>query len=213
MVLNGLIVGDRLKSGGVRMERIVSPDTRRENRIPPGQHQVKSWPALHYGSVPKLDKTKWTFFISGLVDKERKLTFEEFAALPQVEVFSDIHCVTSWSLLDNLWQGVSTSVIKDLVSVKSSARYVMVHGSPNFTTNLPLADFFESDVLFAMMRNGDVLEPAHGAPVRLIVPCLYFWKSAKWVTGLRFMEKDKAGFWESNGYHMHGDPWKEERYS
>ncbi len=195
-----------------KLTRIISPDTKRENRLPPGQRLVEKWPILHHGSVPIIRTDKWTFRIHGLVDNERTLTLQEFSALPMVEVFSDIHCVTTWSRYNNLWEGVSTNVIKDLVKIKNEAAYVMVEGENGFTTNLSLSDFFQEDVLFAMKHDGKPIELNHGGPVRLVVPRLYFWKSAKWVTGLRFMADDEPGFWESNGYHMHGDPWTEERY-
>jgi len=147
------------------------------------------------------------------VDEEVKLNYQEFMDLPRVQVFSDIHCVTSWSKLNNLWEGVSTSTIKELVGIRPEAKYVLVHAHKNFTTNLSLEDFFAPDVLLATQHNGNALSSSHGGPVRLVVPRLYFWKSAKWVTGLEFLAEDKRGFWESAGYHNHGDPWKEERYS
>jgi len=192
---------------------IKSPDAERKDRLPPGQKVAENWPVLHYGLVPEIDISKWTFKISGLVEKERKLGYQEFTSLPQVKVFSDIHCVTGWSKLNNLWQGVSTAVIRELVKILPTAKFVMVHSAGGFTTNLPLGDFFESDVLFAIKHNDELLTPEHGYPVRLVVPRLYFWKSAKWVLGVEFMAKDKPGFWESHGYHNRGDPWKEERYS
>jgi DMSO/TMAO reductase YedYZ molybdopterin-dependent catalytic subunit len=191
---------------------IKSPDTEREERVPPGQKLTEKWPALHYGSVPKIDIAKWEFNIFGLVEKERKLSYAEFTALPQVKVFSDIHCVTGWSRLDNLWEGVSSGQIKELVRILPEARFVMVHSTGGFSTNLSLDDFFQPDVLFAIKHNGEALTREHGYPLRLVVPRLYFWKSAKWVSGLEFMAEDKRGFWESGGYHNHGDPWKEERY-
>ncbi len=195
-----------------RKDIIVSPDTQRANRVPPGQHLTDKWPVLHYGSVPKIDSAKWTLRIFGLVKTERTLDFPGFQALPQVQVFSDIHCVTTWSRLDNLWTGVSTAEIKKLVDVLPEAKFVIVHASGSFTTNLPLADFFESDVLMATQQNNVPISAEHGGPVRLVVPRLYFWKSAKWMTGIEFTDKDRPGFWESAGYHIHGDPWKEERY-
>jgi len=195
-----------------KSDAIISPDTERKIRIPPGQHEVTTFPVLHYGSVPKADLNKWTFRIFGLVDKEKTLNYADFVALPHIRVFSDIHCVTTWSRLNNLWEGVSTSALRDLVSIKDEAKYVVIHAEHGFTTNLPLADFFEKDVLFVTSFNERPLTEEHGAPVRLVVPRLYFWKSAKWVTGVEFTEEDKPGFWESNGYHNHGDPWKEERY-
>lgn len=194
-------------------KRIVSPDTQRTDRLPPGQRLTDKWPVLHYGRVPPIDVKKWTFTISGQVEKERVLSYEEFTALPLVDVFSDIHCVTTWSKFDNLWEGVSTGTIKDIVSIKSEARHVLVRSEGGFTTNIPLEDFFQPDALFALKHNGQPLTPEHGAPVRLVVPRLYFWKSAKWVTGIEFLEKDRPGFWEKAGYHNHGDPWREERYS
>jgi len=192
---------------------IKSPDILRENRIPPGQQVSMVWPVLHHGSVPDIDINQWTFRIWGLVKKERQLDFNEFTALPQIKVLSDIHCVTRWTVLDNLWEGVSTSVIKDLVAILPEAKFVMVHGVGEFTTNLPLKDFFALDVLFTLKHNGELLTPEHGYPVRLVVPRLYFWKSAKWVVGVEFMAEDKPGFWEARGYHMRGDPWKEERHT
>ena len=192
---------------------IRSPDTLRTVRVPPGQTATTRFPVLHYGNVPSIDLSKWEFTISGLVERERKLTHEEFMALPMVRVLSDIHCVTGWSRLDNLWEGVSTSVMKELVSILPEAKFVMVHAAGDFTTNLSLDDFFQADVLFAVKHNGEVLTPEHGYPVRLVVPRLYYWKSAKWAVGIEFKEKDVPGFWESRGYHNRGDPWKEERYS
>jgi DMSO/TMAO reductase YedYZ molybdopterin-dependent catalytic subunit len=192
---------------------IISEDTKRENRIPPGQHEIKSWPVLHAGSVQNIDTSKWKFKIFGLVEEEKELNYDEFMSLPQTKVFSDIHCVTTWSKLNNLWEGVSSNTIKELVDVQKEAKYVMVHASGNFTTNLSIKDFLEPDVLFATRHNENPITSKHGAPVRLVVPKLYFWKGAKWVTGIEFMAEDKPGFWESNGYHMRGDPWKEERYN
>jgi len=194
-------------------EVINSPDTERKDRIPPGQRVTEKWPTLHYGVVPDVDISQWTFTISGLVEKERKLDYEEFMSLPRVKVFSDIHCVTGWSKLDNLWEGVSTSVIRQLAHILPEAKFVMVHSAGGFTTNLSLTDFFQPDVLFAIKHNNEPLTPEHGYPVRLVVPRLFFWKSAKWVVGVEFMAEDRPGFWESHGYHNHGDPWKEERYS
>jgi len=194
-------------------EKIIrSPDVERVNRVPPGQRLTEKWPVLQHGGVPKIDVSKWTFSIRGLVDKERKLNYEEFLVLPRVTVLSDVHCVTGWSRLDNTWEGVSTQVIKELVKILPEAKFVIVHGAGGFTTNLSVDDFFGSDVLFAVKHNGEPLMPEHGYPLRLVVPRLYFWKSAKWVEGVEFTAKDRRGFWESQGYHNRGDPWKEERY-
>ncbi len=195
------------------MDAIISPDTQRENRRPPGQRLTEKWPILHHGSVPDLNTTTWKFTVSGLVDPERVLTYGEFTALPQVKVFSDIHCVTTWSRLDNLWEGVSTSELKLLTTILPEAQFVIAHCAGGYTTNLTLDDFFQPDVLLATKHDGQPLTPAHGYPLRLVVPRLYFWKSAKWVTGVEFTNEDRPGFWESYGYHNRGDPWKEERYS
>jgi len=191
---------------------IISPDTKRANRIPPGQHLTDKWPVLHYGQVPKIETSQWTLKIFGLVEQERVISYQEFTALPMVKVFSDIHCVTTWSRLNNLWEGLSSNEIKNIVNVDPQARFVIIHAFGRFTTNLTISDFFEPDVLLALKHDDQSIAADHGGPVRLVVPRLYFWKSAKWVTGLEFSAIDKPGFWESNGYHNHGDPWKEERY-
>jgi DMSO/TMAO reductase YedYZ molybdopterin-dependent catalytic subunit len=195
-----------------KIQRIISPDTLKSNRVPPGQHLTDKWPVLHEGGVPEIDVKKWMLKITGLVEKERTLTYEEFTALPRVEIFSDIHCVTTWSRLNNTWEGISTSAIKELVVIKKEAKYVMVEGAGGFTTNLPMDDFFQEDALFALKHDGQPISAEHGGPARLVVPRLYFWKSDKCVMGLRFMANNEPGYWEQGGYHMHGDPWKEERY-
>jgi len=194
-------------------ELVISPDTRRDNRVPPGQRLTKGFPITGAGPIQRIDPAHWEFSITGLVDEERTLSFEEFVSLEHVKVLSDIHCVTTWSRLDNVWEGISTQKIKDIVGIRPEARFVMIHAAGGFSANLPLEDFFEEDVLFALKHNDQELSPEHGYPVRLVVPRLYFWKSAKWVTGIEFMAEDKAGYWESLGYHIRGDPWKEERYS
>jgi DMSO/TMAO reductase YedYZ molybdopterin-dependent catalytic subunit len=163
--------------------------------------------------MPSFDPARWKFTISGLVETERVLSDTDLTSLPQVQVFSDIHCVTTWSRLNNLWQGVSTQQIRQLVQIRPEAEFVIVHAAGRFTTNLTLDDFFQPDVLLAWKHDGQLISPEHGYPLRLVVPRLYFWKSAKWVTGIEFTAQDRPGFWESNGYHNHGDPWKEERYS
>ena len=194
-------------------QRIIrSPDTERDNRIPPGQRVSQQWPVLHHGSIPKIDIANWTFTISGLVTEQRQLSYEEFKVLPKIKVFSDIHCVTGWSRLDNLWEGVSTRTIRQLVNILPEAKFVIVHSTGGYDTNLSLDDFLATDVLFAWKHNDELLTPSHGYPLRLVVPRLYFWKSAKWVVGVEFIDRDQPGFWESAGYHNHGDPWKEERF-
>ena len=199
---------------GAHLEKIIeSPDTLRIQRVPPGQHIVKDWPVLHAGAVPRIDPAAWTLRIFGLVATERRLSFQDFMALPMVKVRSDIHCVTTWSLLDNIWEGVGSSAIRELGPPLPPAKFVVVHAAGDWTTNIPMEDFLQPDVLLAVEHNGRPIPPEHGAPVRLVVPRLYFWKSAKWVTGIEYVVKDEPGFWESRGYHNHGDPWKEERYS
>ena len=194
-------------------EKIIpSPDTERKDRVPPGQRITEKWPVLHYGQVPDIDITRWTFVISGLVKPGRRLDYAEFSSLPRVRVFSDIHCVTTWSRLDNLWEGVSTAMVPELVTILPEAKFVIVKSAGGFTTNLTRDDFFADDVLLAIKHDGAPLTPEHGYPVRLVVPRLYFWKSAKWVTEIEFADRDKPGFWESAGYHNRGDPWQEERY-
>ncbi|MDP2718870.1 MAG: sulfite oxidase-like oxidoreductase [Dehalococcoidia bacterium] len=191
---------------------IKSPDTARETRVPPGQRLTESWPVLHHGPVPSIDISKYKFTITGMVKKEREFTFEELSSLPLVKVFSDIHCVTHWTKLDNLWEGIGTSTLRESVDILPGADFIIVKSTGGFTTNLTSEDFFQEDVLLAIKHNGSLLGREHGYPVRLVVPRLYFWKSAKWVTGIEFVGEDKPGFWESAGYHNRGDPWMEERY-
>lgn len=198
-------------------EVIQSPDTLRAERLPPRQVLTRKWPVLHAGEVPEFDPRTWDFtvFPIPLVDRIQRFTWEEFSALPRVRVFADMHCVTRWSKLDNLWEGVPTRELLDRVRVSSAAKFVMVHCEYGFTTNLPIADFFDDDALFALKHNNDDLTPDHGYPLRLVIPKLYAWKSAKWVRGIEFMTGDQPGFWESpqNGaYHMRGDPWTEQRH-
>lgn len=191
---------------------IVSPDVRRDNRIPPGQSRTLKWPVLHAGGVPRVDPATWDFRAEGLVEHSLKFSFDEFMQLPTVKVLSDFHCVTRWSRLNNLWEGVSTRLIAERAGVKPEAKFVLVLAEEGWTTNMPLADFLAEDALFAHKHDGEPLAADHGGPLRLVVPRLYAWKSAKWVRGVKFRETDQPGFWEEGGYHMHGDPWAEERF-
>ena len=175
--------------------------------------QTRKWPVLTFGETPRIDLAAWRLRLFGRVARERSLTWEEINALPRVERVSDIHCVTRWSRFDNRWEGIAARELVRLAAPEPGARFVMVHGAGDYTTNLPLEDLLQDDVLFALRHDGVDLEPEHGGPLRLVVPRLYFWKSAKWVNGLEFMEKDRPGFWERNGYHAHGDPWREQRHS
>jgi DMSO/TMAO reductase YedYZ molybdopterin-dependent catalytic subunit len=182
-------------------------------RLPPGQKLTDGWPVLHYGGIPPIDLATWKFSIVGLVEEEVSFTWDEFMALPQTTLRSDIHCVTHWSKFDNDWTGVKFTDILAKLKVKPEAKHVMQHSYGGYTTNVSLRELMDDDVLFAHSHNGKPLEKEHGWPLRTIVPKLYFWKSAKWVRGLVFMEDEKPGFWEMYGYHIHGDPFTEERYS
>jgi DMSO/TMAO reductase YedYZ molybdopterin-dependent catalytic subunit len=194
---------------------IVSPDTRRSQRLPPGQVRSRKWPVLDASGPPAIDLDQWRFRMTGLVSKDVEWDWREFTALPRVDVFGDFHCVTRWSRLGNLWQGVSTrELIRRAGGARPEAHYVIVHGyDQGWTTNLPLEHFLAEDALVAILHDGESISTEHGGPARLIVPRLYAWKSAKWVAGVELVEQDRPGFWEANGYHMRGDPWAEERYS
>ncbi len=193
---------------------IVSPDTRRPNRVPPGQSRTRKWPILDASGAPPITLERWRFSIGGLVAHPAEWNWQDFQQLPRVKVFADFHCVTRWSRLGNTWEGVSTRTLMELAGgALPEAEYVLARGyDAGFSTNLPLADFLAEDALVAFLHDGQPLTEEHGWPARLIVPQLYAWKSAKWIAGLELLDRDKAGFWERNGYHMHGDPWKEERF-
>jgi DMSO/TMAO reductase YedYZ molybdopterin-dependent catalytic subunit len=182
-------------------------------RLPPGQVLTEKWPVLTYGATPPVDLESWTFRCFGLVDYEVSWTWKQFLDLPRIEVTSDIHCVTRWSRFDNRWEGVAVSEILRRVNVRPEAVAVMAHSEHGYTTNISLADLRDDDVLLALKHGGEDLEPEHGGPCRLVVPKLYFWKSAKWVRAFELLDVNTPGFWEVNGYHIHADPWKEERYS
>ena len=181
--------------------------------LPPGQSLTLKWPVLHYGSVPHFDPNTWDFRIHGQVEAPLRWTWQEFNSLPKVQRTSDFHCVTRWSRFDNRWEGVAFREVLRRVKLKPGAAYVLVHAEQGFTANAPLSDLDREQVLFATHHDGQPLSPEHGYPVRLIVPHLYAWKSVKWVRGLEFLDHDVPGFWEQNGYHMYGDPWKEQRFS
>jgi DMSO/TMAO reductase YedYZ molybdopterin-dependent catalytic subunit len=193
---------------------IVSPDTYRGERVPPGQSRTLKWPVLDAFGAPRIDLAKWKLVIGGQVNAPVAFTWEEFNALPRVKVFADFHCVTRWSRLGNLWEGVSVAeLVARAGGAKPEARYVVAHGyDGGWTTNLPLEHFLAEDALVATHHDGEPLSVEHGAPARLIIPRLYAWKSAKWLAGLELVDEDRAGFWERNGYHMKGDPWTEERF-
>jgi DMSO/TMAO reductase YedYZ molybdopterin-dependent catalytic subunit len=190
--------------------RISRPEA---ERLPPGQHLVKNWPVLDLGQQPEVSMTSWRLEIGGLVSTPLTLRWAEFQELERSTHVSDIHCVTTWSRYDNRWEGVATRDLLDLVMPKDEAHYVMLTSYDGYTTNLPLSDFAAEDAILATAWEGEPLTPDHGGPMRLVVPHLYFWKSAKWLRRIDLMRADKAGFWEMNGYHMRGDPWTEQRYS
>lgn len=192
---------------------IISPDTRRAKRIPPNQSRTKKWPVLDASGPPRLDLATWQLKVFGLVETPCTFPLAEFQALPRVKVFADFHCVTRWSRLGNLWEGVATRTLAERCGVKPAARFVLLHAYDNgWTTNLPLDMFLSEDALLADLHDGEPISVAHGGPVRAIVPQLYAWKSAKWIRGIEFLAEDRAGYWEDGGYHMNGDPWREQRF-
>lgn len=188
---------------------------RSTERLPPGQRVVKGWPVLHEGPVPTFDPESWRLRVWGEVEDEVALTWAEFSALPRFETVQDWHCVTTWSKYDNRWGGVSVSELLRRARPKASATHVLVHAydAIGYTTNLTLADFARPENLFATHHDGAPITADHGGPVRLVVHHLYAWKSAKWVSGIEVLPRDKRGYWEERGYHNRADPWLEERYS
>ena len=183
------------------------------DRLPPGQRLVREWPVLTYGGTPLVETQDWTLQVWGAVAQERVFDWEQFTALGISERFNDIHCVTHWSRYDNTWQGVLLSDLFAQLAISPQAEAVMFHCFGGYTANIPLADLRADDhAMIAVAHDGAPLRPEHGGPARVVVPSLYFWKSAKWVGGVEFLTRDAPGFWEMYGYHMHGDPWREERY-
>ncbi len=203
---------------------IISPDTLRGDasplaRTPPGQTLTSKWPVLHFGALPRIDLARWRLRFFGACDNPYELSFDDFHALigaAGADVHCDIHCVTHWSRLNNIFTGVPTRLLVDRARPRPDARFVMQHANsdpaPGFTVNLPLDDFTRDDALFAAYHDGEPLSAEHGGPVRAVVPGLYFWKGAKWIMGVEFTASDAPGFWETSGYHMRGDPWREERF-
>lgn len=181
-------------------------------RLPPGQRLVQTWPVLDLGVHPRIPLDKWRLTVDGQVENPRILSWADFQALPQSETVSDIHCVTSWSRYDNRWRGVLARDLFDLVKPKPTAQHVLLHSYDTYTANVPLGEFADADVLLATHWQGEALSLEHGGPLRVVVPKLYFWKSAKWLKRIEVVDFEKPGFWELRGYHNHGDPWEEERY-
>lgn len=188
------------------------PSSREAGRVPPGQYVTQKFPVLTFGDTPDIDLSTWELRVWGLVDQPLTLSWQQLQALSHKTIQADIHCVTRWSLLDTTWEGVPFATIVEMARPLPEARVVMQHAYGGYTTNLPLQDLLEADVLLADHFNGAPLERDHGGPLRMVVPKLYFWKSAKWLSGLEFLPADHPGFWEQYGYHMHGDPWQEERF-
>jgi DMSO/TMAO reductase YedYZ molybdopterin-dependent catalytic subunit len=179
-------------------------------RVPPGQYLVDDFPVLSAGPTPHTPLEQWDFSLTGSVAEPKRWTWDEFRALPSETITKDIHCVTKWSKLDTEWEGVSVDAL--LAAVDHDAEYATAFCDGGYTTNVPLEDLTDGKAWVAFTYDGEPLEPEHGGPARLLVPHLYFWKSAKWVRGLHLMEEDEPGFWESLGYHLYGDPWREQRY-
>jgi len=182
-------------------------------RLPPGQHLVRDFPVLHAGSVPSTPPERWDFRVWGQVEHPMRWDFSEFRALPTVARTTDIHCVTTWTKLDTTWEGVPMSWLLDQVRPLPTATHVLAHAEEGYTANVPIEALRRDDVMLAYRFEGEELEPVHGGPLRLLVPQLYFWKSAKWLRGLEFLDHDQLGFWERYGYSNSADPWKEERYA
>ena len=189
------------------------PKRESNKKLPPGQYQVKDFPVLSFGPTPEISTTEWALEVSGLIEKPSKWNWEAFQKLSHEDVVKDIHCVTKWSKFDTKWRGVSLDHIMDLVRVTPTATHLIAHSYDGYTTNLPIEDVREGKAWVADSYEGEAIEAEHGGPVRLLVPHLYFWKSAKWLKKLEFVDGDIPGFWETRGYHNHGDPWLEQRYS
>lgn len=184
-----------------------------DQRLPPGQHLTKDWPVLDLGVVPPVSRERWRLDVYGAIENPVFWTFAEFTAQKQAQFTSDIHCVTTWSRYDNEWEGLATRELLAACQPREDARFVVLHSYDGYTTNLALDDFAAEDALLAHSWSGQPLSDEHGGPVRLVVPHLYFWKSAKWLQAIEFLTDDAPGFWEGRGYHNRGDPWAEQRYS
>ena len=189
-----------------------SPDPRRSSRLPPGQRRVETWPVLDLGIQPEIPLNLWRLTVDGLVARPTVLKWGELTDLPRTQIRSDIHCVTAWSRYDNDWEGIASRTLLELVEPAPEARFVIFHSYDTYVTNVPLDRFAEPDALLAWSWNGAAIERVHGGPLRVVIPSLYFWKSAKWIKRIELSASDKPGFWETRGYHNDGDPWREQRY-
>ncbi|MFT7641286.1 MAG: DMSO/TMAO reductase YedYZ molybdopterin-dependent catalytic subunit [Pirellulaceae bacterium] len=205
--------GDAVSPHNAPAGIIVSRDTFRDERVPPGQSRTRKWPVLDAFGPPQIDLDNWKLEVFGMVDKPYSLTLDEFKRLPRISVFADFHCVTRWSRLSNIWEGVSHRELLEPAKVQPAAKFVILHGYDHgWSTNLPLTDFLAEDALLTDTHDGQPISAEHGGPVRSMVPLLYAWKSAKWIRGIELSDTDKPGYWERAGYHNHGDPWTEERF-
>jgi DMSO/TMAO reductase YedYZ molybdopterin-dependent catalytic subunit len=198
---------DRISRGFKGRPRVDAP----AGRVPPGQYLTTDFPVLSAGPTPRVETADWRLSITGEIDQPLSWTWEQFRALDDEQVDVDIHCVTKWSKLDTTWAGVSLDTL--LAGVETAAEFVLVHSYGGYTTNLPLADMIDGKAWVVHTYDGEPLDPEHGGPARLLVPHLYFWKSAKWVTGIELRNDEEPGFWEGYGYHIYGDPWREQRYA
>ncbi len=189
------------------------PKRDKNDRLPPGQYEDRGFPVLSLGPTPDVSKDEWKLNVLGLVDNKLSWNWNEFLKLPQEDVVKDIHCVTKWSKFDSKWRGVSMDHIMKMVGVQKNATHLIAHSYDGYSTNLPLADVSNGKAWVAISYDGGDIPAEHGGPARLLVPHLYFWKSAKWLERLEFIDHDIPGFWETRGYHNYGDPWKEQRYT
>ncbi|MEO6323660.1 MAG: sulfite oxidase-like oxidoreductase [Thermoanaerobaculia bacterium] len=196
----------------VRRDVKIRPQDDQGGRVPPGQVVTRAWPVLHHGEIPDIDLSTWRLSVDGLVENPQSLSWDELSALPREERRNDVHCVTHWTKLDNVWEGVSVRALLALVRPLPEARYVLQKAVGGWTTNVTREDLERPGNILAFSHAGQPLTREHGWPCRLVIPHLYFWKGAKWISGLTFQSHEEAGFWEQNGYHRHGDPWKEERF-
>jgi len=189
------------------------PTAERASRLPPGQSETHDFPVLAFGPTPRVDLATWSFTLRHGPRPLASWTWAQFEALPRTTWRRDIHCVTKWSKLDTDWEGVTIDDLLRAAGIAAPTRFALAESFDGYDTNVPVADLTEGRAMIATRYAGDALEAEHGGPARLLVPHLYFWKSAKWVKGLRFVERDEAGFWELRGYHLYGDPWREQRYT
>lgn len=202
----------RLFGGKARTDANAEMRTDGKVRLPPGQYLTKKWPVLTYEATPKFDPAKYRFKVWGTVEEPFELSWDELQQMPRTTLTADFHCVTTWSRYDNAWEGVHVRDIIARAKPTAATKYVVAHSWTGYTTNMPYADFNDDDVIVVFTHDNAPLEAEHGGPVRLIVPKLYAYKSAKWLSGLEFLSEDHPGFWEVRGYHNHADPWTEERY-